>query len=107
MDKENYYVLGQDGIYKMDLKSKTGSYTKKKDYGMVYRSDIKKVVVAGEDKFIMVTGYFDTLNRYDEPESFYSEIEIYDSKWNLQTTHSVPVGISQLEWGEKSVMMKR
>lgn len=105
VDGESYYVLGQDGVYKMDLKSKTGSYIKKKDYGMVYRSDIKKVVVAGEDKFILVTGYFDTLNRFDEPESFYSEIEVYDSEWNLQTTLSIPVGISQLEWGEKSVMI--
>lgn len=105
VDGDNYYVLGQDGVFKIDLKTKTGSYIKKKDDGMVYRSDIKKVVLNGEERFIVVKGYFDTLNRFDEPESFYSEIEIYDSEWNLQTTLSIPVGISQLEWGEKSVMI--
>ncbi|MDD3141494.1 MAG: helix-turn-helix transcriptional regulator [Lachnospiraceae bacterium] len=101
----NYFILGQDGIYQVNLDTGKGNYVQKADYKMCYRSDIKTKKFGEKEYFVVTTAYIDEVNSFNEPIKSHTEITIYDKEWREQNKLSVSIGTSAIEWGEKSLLI--
>lgn len=105
VSESNYFILGQAGIYQINLDTGKGSYVQKADYKMCYRSDIKTKKIGEKEYFIVTAAYVDEVNDFKEPIKRHTEITIYDKEWEEQNKLSVPVGTSAIEWGAKSLII--
>lgn len=102
---DNYYIAGLEGIYGISLPDKKGSYVKKLNLSNCYRSEMKNLVRDGKSYYCLVAAFYDEINEFFEPSKLSAKAYCYDDKWNLITETTIPIGISQIEWGESKVMI--
>lgn len=105
VDGDWYYTAGQDGIYAINLATGKGKYQKKIDFSYCYRSEIQKMQVDGEERYVVAAAFYDELNSFWEAATMRTVVTVYDKSWNEVQTAEIPVGISAIEWGNTSVVV--
>lgn len=105
IDGDDYYVVGQEGIYGINLTTGEAAYQKELDFSYCYRSEMQKLTVDGEERYVVAAGFYDELSNYGEPDTMRTVITVYDKDWNELNQEELPVGMSAIEWGSKSAVI--
>lgn len=105
VDGDWYYIVGQKGIYKINLATNEGSYQISEDFSYCYRSEIKKIDMNEKKYFVVATSFFDETDMFGQASSMRTVISLYDEEWNEIKEIELPYGISAVEWGKESAIV--
>lgn len=105
LDGDMYYIAGLKGIYGISLADGRGGYVKKLNLSKCYRSELNTIVRDGKTYYCLLAGFYDQTNEFYEPLKMSTTVYCYDHQWNPVAETQIPVGISQVEWGESQVMI--
>lgn len=100
-----YYVTGQQGIYAVDLSNKKGKYVLNKDFSKCYRSEVAVLQQEDEMMFAVASSYYVECDEFGRPKRMNTDVVLYNQSWQEIGKISIPIGISQLEWGRKSLII--
>lgn len=100
-----YFVLAQKGIYQIRLDTGKGNYVKKADYSKCHRAELHLMEWGGETYYVLAASYFDTWDEFHNPLTFRTTVTVFNQDWKTVNEMTIPIGISGLEWGEKSLII--
>lgn len=105
VEENVYYVLAQKGIYAIDLSDNKGNYVITKDFSKCYRSEMKVLELGNEKTFVVAASYFKECDQYNQPKTMNTEVILYNQSWQEVGKITVPVSISQIEWGREGAVI--
>ena len=105
IDGDYYYVLGQEGIYGIDLITGDGAYQKEVDFSYCYRGEMQKLTVDGEERYVVAAAFYDELGDFGSAKTLRTVVTVYDKNWNEINEVELPVGMSAIEWGSESAVI--
>lgn len=108
-DGREYFIIGQDGIHRLNLDS--GEMTiVKKDFRNCYRAEIGKTKLPdGGEGYVtvtaLVTDYEENYVTRGEIREAETVITLYDESWQEMDSVTVPAWCYGMEWGEESLLI--
>lgn len=103
--EDSYYVVGQKGIYVINLSGKKGKYIVKKDFSKCCRSEVAVLQQGDEIVFAVAAAYYEECNEYGEPQRMSTEVLFFNQSWQELGKITIPISICQIEWGQKSLII--